>query len=169
MWLPLDFTPGSTDISISWKSEWWVDTRTGNTGQSASRLYDEKSFEATLIGNASVVPCSGCSDGNSIGYIGHSGRLRFDGLRANVTSDYSILITYANGDQRPRTLNVNVNGARLARNLTFPTTGNGQSTKELVFQVQFNAGDGNSLEFYNEGAYGPDIDFIRVQCYYTPC
>jgi alpha-galactosidase len=167
MWLPIEFGQGD-EISISWKDSWWVDTLTGNMGQSASKLYEITSPEAVLVGDAIIVPCTGCSEGDSVGYIGYEGRLRFEGLTANITSDYSVLIGYANGDSSPRFLSVNVNGV-FNKNVTFPTTETGQTAKQLVIEVPLRQGNANNIEFYNDNGFGPDIDFIRVGCYYNPC
>ncbi len=110
------------------------------------------------------MPCSGCSGGTSIGYIGLGGRVRVSlpSISNPAPGGNSIQFSYSNGDASPRVLAVDVNGI-FSRNLTFPTSGNGQSVKHLVFQAVLTPGLGNLVEFYNPNGYGPDLDYFKIE------
>ncbi|ODM93820.1 hypothetical protein Ocin01_12863 [Orchesella cincta] len=162
MWLPINIG-SNNDISIHWTSQFSLDMNTGSASNRSSRAYDSRSPEADLVGNAVVMPCSGCDNGDSVGYIGLGGKLAFRGVYGSQTATHSVLISYANGDSTRRYATLNVNNGAWERNITFPKSGGGQVTKQIVVHVPLNQGAVNELEISNEVGYAPDIDFLKIE------
>ena len=167
IWLPIEFLDNDA-IRISWRPQWWVDTETGQFGNSNSIIYEaENSATSTLNGGATVVSCSGCSDGLAAGYIGFNGTLEVSSVTASKDSTYSVVVSYANGDGGSRQAVITVNGVEQLT-VNFPSTGSGNTVKELLFELQLREGV-NSIRFSNPNAWAPDLDYIKVQCYYEDC
>ncbi|CAL8141187.1 unnamed protein product [Orchesella dallaii] len=162
VWLPIQFGSENT-ISISWSAQFSLDIATGSTSDRSSIAYDSRSPEAELVGGATVMPCSGCDNGDSVGYIGMGGKLIFRGVRGSQNAIHSVLIRYANGDSTWRFATLKVNNGAWERNITFPKSGGGQVTKQIVVQVPLNQGAVNEIEISNENGYGPDIDVLKVE------
>jgi len=168
IWLPIEFNPDNS-IKISWHSEWWIDSTSGAWGESNSIKYEAESSLNIDFPGGTVVACTGCNGGSAVGYIGNGeGRLTLKNILVPVSSNYSITIGYTNGDETSRTANTLVNEVPDIE-ITFPSTNGGQVTKEIVFHTQLIQGRNNSITFFNNENWGPDFDFIRVQCYYSDC
>lgn len=142
---------------------------------SSSNLYDAHSPEAELVGSSTLLPCSGCQNGEAVGYIGLGGKLVLKGVHGSSTGNlHSVLISYTNGDSTWRYATLKITSRRSSgeimvtnKNLTFPKSGGGQITKQLVVQVPLEPGRVNDLEIGNEQGYGPDIDYVKVECSYV--
>lgn len=158
---------------VYWSSQYAVDTTSGFMTNRTSSFYDVRSPQAELVGNATVVPCSGCDNGDAVGYIGYQGKFLLKKISGGSTGGlHSALISYANGDTNWRyaTLRVTSTADKWGRhprvsetNVSFPSTGGGQSTKSIVVQLELVAGQMNNFEIGNESGYGPDIDYIKVE------
>lgn len=153
-----------------------MDSQTGFINNSTSKLYDARSPEAELVGDSTLLPCSGCENGEAVGYIGLGGKLVLKGVDGgSLGSLHSVLISYTNGDSTWRYATLKITSENKSsgeirvtrKNLTFPKSGGGQIPKQLVVQVPLEQGRVNELEIGNEEGYGPDIDYIRVECLQT--
>jgi hypothetical protein len=133
--------------------------------------YEAESVPPNIItGGAGIQPCPTCSDGADVGYVGNnSGTLTFNGITANTTHSYVVTIWYANGDATARYALLSVNG-NSGISLSFPSTGSAQTVGSIQTTVVLNAGNNNTLEFYNPvtGNWAPDFDRIVVTCGVPP-
>ncbi|GAB3406178.1 fibronectin type III domain-containing protein [Flindersiella endophytica] len=118
-----------------------------------------------LGGQATLSDCSACSGGRKVGYLGGSGTLTMNGLRAPADGTYLLRIAYTDGDssrQGTVTMNGTADGGT-AYWVNFHGTGDNDwsSVQEVVVPVELKAGD-NTIEFANPGGYMPDIDRVLL-------
>lgn len=112
----------------------------------------------TLAGGANVAPCSTCSDGHKVGYVGKTGMLTFAKVKAPAPGQYKILIAYLNGDGQARSANVSVNGAA-GQSFNFPRGKDWNTVLVAPITVTLAQGD-NTLTFLNPAGYAPDFSAI---------
>src|SRR6266545_2416289 len=117
-----------------------------------------------LSGAARVSNCSACSGGKKVGYIGN-GSANYVTLTATAgkAGTYPMTIGYLVSGTRD--FFVSVNGAAGVQ-----TTLSGSSfatPASTTMTVTLNAGS-NTIKFYNNGAYAPDLDRISVSMLNTP-
>ena len=131
------------------------------TGPSA---YDGLSYEAeaassTRNGAVTLASCGGCSGGSKVGYIGNGANnwVRLNGINAASAGTYAVTV-FANVSGT-RSLFMSVNGGA-GQELKF-TGGSYDSPTPITVNVPLNAG-ANTLRFYNDTAYGPDLDGVVV-------
>jgi hypothetical protein len=133
---------------------WILDVSAGTwtTGPSETTPEAESSSN-TLAGGAKVQSCSGCSGGESVGYIGGStdGTLTFPDISSSVSTTTTIRIHYENGDSTQRFANVVVNG--VTHVVSFVPTSDGSTPGTSTLTVPLNSGSSNVIEFeaYNGG------------------
>jgi hypothetical protein len=123
----------------------------------------------TVTGGAGVQSCPTCSGGADVRYVGNnSGSLQFNNVTANTTHDYVVTIWYTNGDA-VRYAYLSVNGSP-GTPVSFPSTGSFQTVGSVQRTITLNAGNNNTLEFYNPivGNWAPDFDRIVVNCGISP-
>jgi hypothetical protein len=123
----------------------------------------------TVTGSATPVPCTTCSEGRKVAYVGNnSGTLQFNNVTANVPGSNVITIWYLNGDAERHAL-LSVNGSS-GIPLSFPSTGSFETVGSIQTTIPLNPGSNNSLTFYNpiEGNWAPDFDRIVVNCNIPP-
>ncbi|MEV6521890.1 CBM35 domain-containing protein [Longispora sp. NPDC051575] len=113
----------------------------------------------TLAGGAKVQACTGCTDGNVVGYLGGGGTLTFNNVGAVAPGAHQIRVVYVNGEAA-RTADVSVNGGTPAT-ATFPGTGDWNTPRTLTLTANLAAG-ANTVRFANPGGWAPDIDSITV-------
>jgi hypothetical protein len=110
-----------------------------------------------LGGGAVISACSGCSGGKKVGYLGAGGRITLS--QVDVASDGNHRVTLHAASADPRTLYVSVNGgagvpvAVQSSNWSTPTV--------VTITLPLTAGI-NTLAFYNDGGYAPDLDRVVV-------
>ena len=131
----------------------------------------------TLSSGAAVAPCSGCSGGSKVGYLGGStnGELTLSNIRTSQASQ-AVRISYVNcevaysfdgkGLVNERLASISVNGGP-AFNVSFPLSGyNWDKDVYAEYLVQlsgFNTGSVNTVTISGSGSnYAPDIDRIGV-------
>ena len=122
-----------------------------------------------LAGGAVVLNCPTCSNGEKVGYVGsNSGTLQFNGVSANAPGANTVTIWYTNGDSVRYAL-LSVNGSQ-GTPLSFPSTGSFQTVGSIQTTITLNAGNNNTLTFYNPiaGNWAPDFDRIVVNCGISP-
>ena len=123
----------------------------------------------TLAGSAVIQSCPTCSGGFKVGYVGsNSGTLQFNGVSANAPGANTVTIWYTNGDSVRYAL-LSVNGSQ-GTPLSFPSTGSFQTVGSIQTTITLNAGNNNTLTFYNPiaGNWAPDFDRIGVNCVTPP-
>jgi hypothetical protein len=120
--------------------------------------YEAESTANTLTGGARIGSCA-CSGGHKVGFIGHGGTLRFNGVAVSTGGTYSLAIAYLDGDAG-RSASMSVNGS--STRLRFSGTGGWNVVGTLTTTVQLNAGSGNTIAFSNATAWAPDIDRITI-------
>jgi len=98
----------------------------------------------------------------------NSGTLQFNHVSVNVTRSYVVTIWYTNGaGTRYALLSVNGSAGTPVR---FPSTGSFQTVGAVQRTITLNAGNNNTLLFYNPivGNWAPDFDRIVVNCGVPP-
>lgn len=120
------------------------------------------SYEAeagTLAGAAVLQSCPACSGGQKVGFIGNVAA-NFVTLTVNAGTAGNKTMTIYACVSGTRTFSVSVNGGA-AQTVSF--TGTSFSTPiTQVITVSLNAGN-NTIKFYNNTAYAPDLDRITLQ------
>ncbi|MBP1963384.1 RICIN domain-containing protein [Paenibacillus aceris] len=117
---------------------------------------------ATLGGTGAatkVSNCALCSSGKKAGFIGNAAAnyVLFNNVSVPAAGQYTLKIDYLTTDSR--TFFISINGGTGTQ---LPLTGvdfNTVSTTSI--KVQLNAGV-NTIKFYNDSAYAPDLDRIGV-------
>jgi hypothetical protein len=175
-WADLGLTTGSASVRNLWSaqdagsfaSSYTVNVPANDTvllsvtGTEASAA----TYEAEATGNtrtgATVVACTGCSDGSKVGGVGNGGTLRFNAVTAAAAGLAVATIAYANGDTATRTATLQVSG-QPSTVVAFPPTGSWTTTGTVSVIVQLAAGSANTLTLSNPAAWAPDLDAIEVR------
>jgi alpha-L-fucosidase len=124
-----------------------------------SNTYEGEASGNTLSGAAVVSSCSACSGGAKVRFIGNSASNYVIVNNINVTTAGSHQVKIAYGVNGTRTFDLSVNGgATIAVNCT-GTDFNTPATTTVT--VNLNAGN-NTIKFFNNSAYAPDLDAITV-------
>jgi hypothetical protein len=114
---------------------------------------------ASLHGAAGVGGCSQCSGGEKVRFIGNSPNnyATFENVTVEQAGDYPLWIDYTlNGS---RSFWVSVNGGP---GFEVPVTGTSWDVPTTaITTVHLEAGT-NTIKFYNDEAYAPDLDRIRI-------
>jgi chitodextrinase len=125
-------------------------------------LYEADDPASQLSGGAKVQACSGCLDGNDVGYIGNnSGILVMNPSVVNGGS-YTLAIAYVNGDSSARSAQISINGGS-STTYSFSPTGSWSTpgTYTLPSSITLTAGK-NSITVSNSSGWAPDIDHITL-------
>ena len=121
--------------------------------------YEAESSTSTLTGGATVSSGSNCSGGSKVGYIGNNnGTLQFNNVSANSTGTYNLSIYYLSGENRSVYMSVNGGTGVLVE---FSSLGDWTTVGSKTVTVNLNSGN-NTIKFYNNSAWAPDIDRIVV-------
>ena len=113
----------------------------------------------TIAGSTKTATCSPCSGGTKVGFIGNgSGNyVTINGVTPSAAGSRTLTISYLLSGSR--SFFVSVNGGT---GVEVPLTGTSFSTvATTTITVNLNAGP-NSIKFYNNSAYAPDLDKISV-------
>jgi hypothetical protein len=131
-------------------------------GTATSTTYHADASGNTLAGSAKVQSCTGCSDGQDVGYLGEGGALTFNKVTVPTSGAYSVQVAYADGDSADngRTADISVNGGSAT---SFTANGNGSWSTPQTTTVTLDLVQGtNTIELANPSAWSPDIDTITV-------
>ena len=120
--------------------------------------YEGESTANTLTGGAIVQACSGCSGGQSAGFVGNGGTVTFNNVQVNTTGAYTLAINYASGEVRNADMSVNGGTTTF---LNFASTGSFSIVKQVDVTVNLKAG-ANTIEFSNPNGWAPDFDRITL-------
>ena len=112
----------------------------------------------TIAGAAKTATCSACSGGQKVGFIGN-GSANFVTLNVTPSAAGSRTLTISYLLNGSRSFFVSVNGGAAVE---VPLTGSSFATPvTTTIPVTLNAG-ANSIKFFNNSAYAPDLDKISV-------
>jgi hypothetical protein len=123
--------------------------------------YEAEAAGNTFSGAAVAAACSGCSGGEKVRFIGGntSNFLVFNNINVASAGSYTLTIYYVvNGT---RSFSISVNGGAAMNFTVSGTTWNAPGTPVSV-TIPLNAGN-NSIKFFNNTAFGPDMDRITIQ------
>ena len=113
----------------------------------------------TLAGAAKVVSCAGCATGKKVGDIGDGAAnyVTINAVPAGKTGSTAVTVSYLLDGSRSFSVSVD-GGAATTLNLT----GTSWSTPATAtVSLTLNAG-ANTLRFFNDSAYAPDLDSVTV-------
>ncbi|HYZ55205.1 MAG TPA: fibronectin type III domain-containing protein [Streptosporangiaceae bacterium] len=122
--------------------------------------YEAESPANTIGGGAVIAPCSACSGGEKVGYLGGSGYLIFNGVTAPRAGTYLMRLSYVDGDSS-RTAVVTVGGQPFDLPLPGTNDNNWDAVQTATVPVHLHAGD-NTIEFGNPNGYVFDVDKITL-------
>ncbi len=111
-----------------------------------------------LSGGATVAACTGCSGGKKVGYLGAGGRLTLPQVDVGSSGPHQLTIHAASADER--TLWVSVNGGA---GVPVTIRSAGWSTPAVATVTLSLARGINTLAFYNDSQYAPDLDRVVVE------
>jgi len=131
--------------------------------EAAGTTYEAESTANTKAGSAAAAACANCSGGTKVGNVGNgaANTLRFNGVAAGNTGVKVVDIAYVNGDGKPRTAVLQVNG-QAATTVSFPPTGSWSTPGTVSAEVSLAKGSANTLTFSNSSAWTPDFDAVKV-------
>jgi alpha-galactosidase len=113
----------------------------------------------TIAGAARVASCSGCPDGRKVGFVGNGAANYVTVSNIDVPSAGSYTLTISYCLDGSRTFDVSVNGG--AASAIALTGTSWQVPAGHTATISLKAGD-NSVKFYNNSAYAPDLSEITV-------
>ena len=147
------------------------------TGAMRQAAAQEVSYEAEASGNTvrgTAVRSSdycgsgatGCSGGQKVRRIGsgHADYLAINGVAAATTGNHRVKIYYTSGENR--NLSVSVNGGQ-ATELSNLNSGGWSVVASVEVDLHLSAGL-NSIKFFKDGEWAPDIDRITVTAVQDP-
>ncbi len=113
----------------------------------------------TFTGQAAPASCSACSGGAKVKFIGSTSAntVTVNNVNVSTAGSHQLTITYElNGS---RTFDLSVNGGAT---IAVPLTGTDFNTPATAtVTVTLNAGN-NSIKFFNNSAWAPDLDAVSV-------
>lgn len=121
-------------------------------------LAQDLSFEAelaSLYNGAAIQNCGSCSGGSQVGNLGGNQNGHFiSDVTAPEAGFYDLVLHYSSGD--PRTIYLSINDGA---GIEIPCTASGGWTTVATTAIQVEMNEGtNSLKFYNNGGWAPNID-----------
>ena len=129
--------------------------------EAPSALYEAEAAGNTRTGTATAVACAACSGGRRVGHVGKGTALRFNGVTAASAGLKTLDIDYVNGDARPRSATLQVNGQQPTV-VSFPPTGSWSKVGTVSVVIAMQQGP-NALTFGNAHEWAPDFDAIKLQ------
>ncbi|ANE45667.1 hypothetical protein SY83_04410 [Paenibacillus swuensis] len=128
--------------------------------QAAPTAYEAEASGNLLTGGAVAGTCASCSGGSKVGYLGNGGTLQFNNIAGGTGGTASLTIYYTAGDAT-RAATLNVNGSDVTT-VQFPSSGGWSTVGSHSVTISLNSGSSNTIKFYRNGGYAPDIDKIEV-------
>ncbi|KAE8353392.1 glycosyl hydrolase [Aspergillus coremiiformis] len=161
IWLPL--TIEGTNATLHNEAAWVLPLQGPWSSAGAATTYEAASSDNVLSNGSKVIPCSGCSEGKSVGWIGGSndGMLEINNVTSQASTPTTIRVLYENGDSSQRYANVTVNGE--VHVLAFLPSGSGNTPFTSTLHVAPEQGDSNTISFSSyDDSWGPDLDQLIV-------
>ncbi len=136
-------------------------TNTPTATPAPSGEYEGEASGNTFNGQARVVDKANASGGKAAGYIGNgsSNWVRFNSVNVSSAGNRTVTIRYISAEAR--TAYVSVNGGAGVR-IDFPALANWDTVGTKDVTLNLSSGT-NTLRFYNDTGYAPDIDKITVR------
>jgi hypothetical protein len=131
----------------------------GGTGGGGGSTVEAEASGNTIAGAARLATCAACSGGRKVGYIGNGAAnyVTVNGVTPSAAGSRTLTISYLlNGS---RSFFVSVNGGAGVEVALTGTSFSTVATKTIT--VTLDAGS-NTIKFYNNSAYAPDLDKISV-------
>lgn len=122
--------------------------------------FEAEAANNTLSGAAVIVNEASCSGGKKVGYLGNGANnyVTFNGINVTSGGNYTLTIYYLSAETRTFYTSVNAGaGPTVACN----SSGGWSTVASITATVSLNSGN-NTIKFYNNGAYCPDLDRIGV-------
>ncbi|KJK67249.1 Glycosyl hydrolases family 43 [Aspergillus parasiticus SU-1] len=161
IWLPL--TIEDTTATLHNETAWVLPLEGTWSAAGDGTSYEAESSDNTLSNGAKIISCSGCSGGKSVGYIGgpDGGTIEISNVASDASTDTTIRVQYANGNNSQRYANVTVNGQ--SHVLAFLPSGSGNTPFTSTLHTTLEKGGTNTITFsaYEEG-WGPDLDQLVI-------
>ncbi len=181
-------TTGSTTVSVNWSqvgfsgsaavTNLWSGASQGTIANSysatlrpgetrliravpttASTTIEAEASGNTIAGAARIASCTACSGGQKVGYIGNGAAnyVTINNVSVATAGTRQLTITYLLSGSRSFFVSVNGGAGQQVA-----LTGTSFSTPaNTTISVSLNAG-ANTIRFYNDTAYAPDLDKISV-------
>jgi hypothetical protein len=121
--------------------------------------YEAEGPANTLSGGASVVDCSGCSDGKKVGSLG-GGAVAVNNVIAPKDGTYLMKLDYVDADSS-RVIDITVGGTTIQVPLPGTNDNDWSTARSLTVPIALKAGS-NTLTFGNPTDNAPDIDKATV-------
>lgn len=148
-------TPGPTGTPAPTPAATSTPTPGGGTA-----YYEAEAANNTLAGAAVVTNEPSCSGGKKVGYLGNGSNnyLIFNGVNVTSGGSYTLTIYYLSAETRTYYLGVNGgSGPAVICN----SSGGWSTVGTITTTVALNTGN-NTIKFYNNDAYCPDLDRISI-------
>ncbi|GLV53415.1 hypothetical protein KDH_02690 [Dictyobacter sp. S3.2.2.5] len=130
-------------------------------GDKAVSYEAESPTNNTLGGNAQIVVCSTCSGSEKVGNLGGGGSVQFNTITKKKAGIYTMTMYYTDGDSQ-RSMYISVNGGSgVLLDYHGLSNNNWNQVQAMQVSVQLKAGT-NTIKFYNDEGYSPDLDRITV-------
>ena len=156
--------PGTYPLTITALSTQYATTASVTLAVSAARpvtSYEAEAAGNTFSGSTAPGACSGCSGGMKVRFIGNSPNnfLIINNIDVPTAGNYTLTIYYVVSGTR--SFSTSVNGGAAIPFTISGTTWNVPGTPVSV-TIPLNAGN-NSIKFFNNSAFAPDMDRITIQ------
>lgn len=125
-----------------------------------TNTYEAESAANTLTGNAGIYPCSPCSGGQDVGYLGYGSQLTFNGINSGASGNLQVTVYYANGSGETVGASVSSDGGAPVW-VSFAPTGGWWNIGSVSLTLPGVAGS-NTINFANANGWIADIDKISV-------
>lgn len=155
---------GAYPLTITASSAHYATTAGVTLFVTASRpltSYEAESPGNTFSGAAVPAACSGCSGGKKVRFIGGnaSNFLVINNINVATAGNYTLTVYYVVSGTR--SFSISVNGGVATTFTVSGTTWDAPGTPVSV-TIPLNAGS-NSIKFFNNSAFAPDMDRITIQ------
>lgn len=131
---------------------------------SYSQAINFEAEDAVLFNSAAIRDCASCSGGKFVGDMGGPSNGYFTSTaNVNETGTYKLTFSFSSGD--PRSIFISVNEGSATRIVCDSGEWGVFDTKEIF--IDLSEGD-NSIRFFNETDYAPDIDNFVIELQQTP-
>ncbi|ADB30610.1 Carbohydrate binding family 6 [Kribbella flavida DSM 17836] len=112
----------------------------------------------TLTGGAVTAPCTGCSGGAKVGYVGNGATVAFNNVTSATGGNRTLTVSYLSAVARTATVKVN-GGTPIS--VDFPATADWNTVGTRSLTVPLAAG-ANTITIANPTGWAPDLDKITI-------
>jgi hypothetical protein len=157
--------PGTYPLTVTASSAHYAThasvTLVVGTGGTTVTSYEAEAAGNTFSGTVKPGACSGCSGGEKARFIGNgaSNFLVINNINVSTAGNYTLTIYYVVSGTRSFSISVN-GGAEISFTVS-GTTWEAPGAPVAV-TIPLNAGS-NSIKFFNNSAFAPDMDRITIQ------